>query len=811
MLPELGHFALIVALFIALALGTLPIVGAAHGDVASMSLARPAAQAQFLFVAIAFGCLMASFVANDFSVLNVASHSNSELPMAYRIAATWGSHEGSMLLWVFMLSLWMLAVSLFSQRLPLDMVARVLGVMGFVSIGFLLFILLTSNPFQRLVPAALDGRDLNPLLQDPGMVIHPPMLYMGYVGFAVAFAFAIAALLSGRFDAAWARWSRPWTTAAWLFLTLGIAIGSWWAYYELGWGGWWFWDPVENASFMPWIVGTALIHSLAVAEKRGAFKAWTVLLAIAAFSLSLLGTFLVRSGVLTSVHAFATDPARGIFILGFLLVVVGGSLALFGWRAASVGFGGRFDRVSRESLLLVNNLLLVTAAASVMLGTLYPLVLDALGLGKISVGAPYFETVFVPLMAPVVLLMGVGPLARWKSTPAAELARKLRWPALASVTAAVVLPLWAGRWSLGTALGLLLAAWVFASTAALLAQRLRGEPGAGFGSRFAQLARSSPSFFGMVLAHLGVGVFIVGVTMVKGYEVERDVKMRLGDSVEVAGHRIVFQEAQEFSGPNYVGVRGTLQVQRGSAAPFTMHPEKRLYKVQQMPMTEAAIDTGLTRDLYISLGEPLSETEWTVRVYHKPFVDWIWFGALAMALGGALAALDRRYRVATRRESLPAGAGAALAALCLMLLCAPVFAGEAQPTAADPALELRVNQLAAELRCLVCQNQSLADSHATLAIDLKNQVREQLKAGRSDAQVIEYMTQRYGDFVLYRPPVKATTLLLWAGPLLLLIAGSLALWRLLGAGSRRSPEAPLPADEAAQATALLEAKPSPEH
>ena len=636
MLPELGHFALIVALFIALALGTLPIVGAAHGDVASMSLARPAAQAQFLFVAIAFGCLMASFVANDFSVLNVASHSNSELPMAYRIAATWGSHEGSMLLWVFMLSLWMLAVSLFSQRLPLDMVARVLGVMGFVSIGFLLFILLTSNPFQRLVPAALDGRDLNPLLQDPGMVIHPPMLYMGYVGFAVAFAFAIAALLSGRFDAAWARWSRPWTTAAWLFLTLGIAIGSWWAYYELGWGGWWFWDPVENASFMPWIVGTALIHSLAVAEKRGAFKAWTVLLAIAAFSLSLLGTFLVRSGVLTSVHAFATDPARGIFILGFLLVVVGGSLALFGWRAASVGFGGRFDRVSRESLLLVNNLLLVTAAASVMLGTLYPLVLDALGLGKISVGAPYFETVFVPLMAPVVLLMGVGPLARWKSTPAAELARKLRWPALASVTAAVVLPLWAGRWSLGTALGLLLAAWVFASTAALLAQRLRGEPGAGFGSRFAQLARSSPSFFGMVLAHLGVGVFIVGVTMVKGYEVERDVKMRLGDSVEVAGHRIVFQEAQEFSGPNYVGVRGTLQVQRGDAAPFTMHPEKRLYKVQQMPMTEAAIDTGLTRDLYISLGEPLSETEWTVRVYHKPFVDWIWFGALAMALGGAL-------------------------------------------------------------------------------------------------------------------------------------------------------------------------------
>jgi cytochrome c-type biogenesis protein CcmF len=767
MLPELGHFALIVALFLALVLGTLPVIGAARGDVASMSLARPAAQAQFLFVAIAFGCLMASFVANDFSVLNVSSHSNTELPLPYRIAATWGSHEGSMLLWVFMLSLWMVAVSLFSDRLPLDMVARVLGVMGFVSVGFLLFILLTSNPFQRLVPAALDGRDLNPLLQDPGMVIHPPMLYMGYVGFAVAFAFAIAALLSGRFDAAWARWSRPWTTAAWLFLTLGIAIGSWWAYYELGWGGWWFWDPVENASFMPWLVGTALIHSLAVAEKRGAFKAWTVLLAIAAFSLSLLGTFLVRSGVLTSVHAFATDPARGVFILAFLLVVVGGSLALFAWRAASVGFGGRFDRVSRESLLLGNNLLLVTAAASVMLGTLYPLVLDALGLGKISVGAPYFETVFVPLMAPVVLLMGVGPLARWKSTTAAELARKLRWPAVVSVVAAVLLPLLAGRWSIGVALGLLLAAWVFASTATLLAQRLRGEPGAGPLSRLAQLMRSSPSFFGMVLAHLGVGVFIVGVTMVKGYEVERDVKMSIGDTVEVAGYRFVFRGAQEFSGPNYVGVRGTVDVQRDGAAAFTMHPEKRLYKVQQMPMTEAAIDVGLTRDLYVSLGEPLNETTWTVRVYHKPFVDWIWGGALLMALGGALAALDRRYRLATRREAVaPAAARAALAALCLMLLAAPLLAAPATPVAADPALELRVNQLSAELRCLVCQNQSLADSHAPLAMDLKNQVREQLRAGRSDAQVIDYMTQRYGDFVLYRPPVKATTWLLWGGPLL---------------------------------------------
>ncbi|MBL8301957.1 MAG: heme lyase CcmF/NrfE family subunit, partial [Ideonella sp.] len=480
MIPELGHFALIVALFIALVLAGVPIVAAQRGHLGGMALARPAAQAQFVFVAIAFASLMASFVGNDFSVRNVASHSNTALPLPYRIAATWGSHEGSMLLWEFMLCLWTLAVSLFSRRLPLEMVARVLGVMGVVSSGFLLFVLFTSNPFERLVPAALDGRDLNPLLQDPGMVIHPPMLYMGYVGFAVAFAFAVAALLAGRFDAAWARWSRPWTTAAWVFLTIGIALGSWWTYYELGWGGWWFWDPVENASFMPWLVGTALIHSLAVAEKRGAFKAWTVLLAIAAFGLSLLGTFLVRSGVLTSVHAFATDPSRGLFILVLLAGVVGGSLGLFAWRAGAVGHAGRFDTVSRESLLLGNNLLLVCAAGAVMLGTLYPLLLDALGLGKISVGAPYFEAVFVPLMAPVLLLMGVGPLARWKSTTVAALWRPLRLPAAGAVAAALLLPALAGPWSVGVAGGLLLAGWVFASTAQLLVTRLRSGAGHGW-------------------------------------------------------------------------------------------------------------------------------------------------------------------------------------------------------------------------------------------------------------------------------------------------------------------------------------------
>ena len=646
MIPELGHFALVVALFIGLALTTLPLIGAARGDVAWMSFARPATQAQFALVALAFGCLVTSFVGNDFSVVNVASNSNSSLPLQYRIAASWGSHEGSMLLWVLMQTGWACAVSLLSRRLPLDTVARVLGVMGFISVGFLLFVLLTSNPFQRLLPPAVDGRDLNPLLQDPGMVFHPPLLYMGYVGFAVAFAFAVAALLAGRFDAAWARWSRPWTTAAWSFLTLGIALGSWWAYYELGWGGWWFWDPVENASFMPWLAGTALIHSLAVAEKRGAFKAWTVLLAIAAFSLSLLGTFLVRSGVLTSVHAFATDPTRGSFILMFLLLVIGGSLALYGWRASSVGFAGRFDRISRESLLLGNNVLLVAATGAVMLGTLYPLALDALGLGKISVGAPYFEAVFVPLMAPVVLLMGVGPLARWKQADLGELAARLKWPALASVVAALALPFAAGRFSALVAFGLLLAAWVFTTTVVIVLQRARG--GAG------QLAKQSRSFWGMVLAHLGVGIFIVGVTMVRGYETERDVKMAIGDHVEVGGYRFTFRGADEVRGPNYVAARGRVEVQPvDGGRGFVLSPEKRLYKVQGMPMTEAAIDSGFTRDLYVSLGEMLDDRTWTVRVYHKPFVDWIWAGCALMALGGLLAVADRRYRVPVKAAELP--------------------------------------------------------------------------------------------------------------------------------------------------------------
>ena len=644
MIPELGQFALSLAMCLAVVQAVLPLVGAARNDAALMAVARPAAQGQFVFVAIAFGCLTYAFVTNDFSVQYVASNSNSKLPLEYRVAAVWGGHEGSLLLWVLMLSLWTTAVSVFSRRLPDDMVARVLGVMGLISIGFLAFMLFTSNPFDRLLPAAVDGRDLNPLLQDPGMVIHPPMLYMGYVGFSVAFAFAIAALLSGRLDAAWARWSRPWTTVAWLFLTLGIALGSWWAYYELGWGGWWFWDPVENASFMPWLVGTALIHSLAVTEKRGAFKSWTVLLAISAFSLSLLGTFLVRSGVLTSVHAFATDPKRGVFILAFLIVVIGGSLALFAWRAPKVGLGGVFDVVSRESLLLANNVLLAVAAGTVLLGTLYPLALDALGMGKISVGPPYFESVFVPLMAPALFLMGVGPIARWKSASVPELATRLKWAAAVSSVVALVLPFTMGHGSWGVSFGLLLAAWIISTSVASLMHRLRQTEG----SFMTRVRASSRSYYGMLLAHVGIAVFVIGVTLVGGYQSETDVRLKFGESVDLGGYTFKLMGVADVEGPNYVAARGTVEVTRGTEKIAVMKPEKRIYHVQRNPMTEAAINTGLTRDLYVALGEMVAPGAWIVRVWVKPFIDWIWGGCVLMALGGLLAASDRRYRVSVR-------------------------------------------------------------------------------------------------------------------------------------------------------------------
>ncbi len=648
MIPEIGNFALILALILAITQGTLPIIGAARGIPSWISLARPVVQGQFVFVSIAFACLTYSFITSDFSVLNVATNSNTELPIQYRIAATWGSHEGSLLLWVLMMAGWSVAVSVFSRHLPEEMVARVLGVLGLISVGFLLFMLLTSNPFDRLLPAALEGSDLNPLLQDPGMVIHPPMLYMGYVGFSVAFAFAIAALLSGQLDATWARWSRPWTTIAWVFLTIGIMLGSWWAYYELGWGGWWFWDPVENASFMPWLVGTALMHSLAVTEKRGSFKSWTVLLAICTFSLSLLGTFLVRSGVLTSVHAFATDPERGIFILVFLVVVVTCSLLLFAWRAPKIGLGGKFTLVSRESMLLGNNLLLMVAAGSVLLGTLYPLIIDSLDLGKLSVGPPYFEIVFVPIMAVAVFLMGIGPMARWKQASLPALAVRLRWAFGVSVTTALIMPLFMSEWKPLVSFGLMLAFWVIATMVVNIKQRLQNS---GQGNIFSRIAKQSRSYYGMHCAHLGIAVFIIGVTMVNGYETERDVRMEVGSIVSVGGYTFQFNGVRDVVGPNYMSVKGDIAVLKDGEFMRNLHPEKRTYNASGMAMTEAAIDTGFLRDLYVALGEPLSNDEWVVRVYHKPFVDWIWFGCVLMAIGGIMAVTDRRYRLKIRKRT----------------------------------------------------------------------------------------------------------------------------------------------------------------
>ena len=641
MIAELGHFALVMALLMATAQAVFPLWGASRGVALWMAVGKPAARAQCLLLLVAFVCLAASFAANDFSVLYVATNSNSGLPGYYRIAATWSAHEGSMLLWATILGLWTVAVTLFCRRLEEAFVARVLGVMGLVSVGVLAFILFTSNPFERLTPTPTDGQDLNPLLQDFGLTVHPPMLYVGYVGLSVAFAFAIAALLSGTLDSAWARWSRPWTLVAWMFLTLGIVLGSWWAYYELGWGGWWFWDPVENASFMPWLMATALVHSLAVTEKRGAFKAWTVLLAIFAFSLSLLGMFLVRSGVLTSVHAFASDPARGVFILVFLGLVVGGSLLLYALRAPRVREHARYELLSRENLLLLNNVLLVTASGSILLGTLYPLVLDALGLGKISVGPPYFSAVFAPLMAPVFLFAGLAPQLGWKRAGLSRLMRPLRWLApLCLVLGGVLTAAAFGLDSLALLAGLTLAAWLAATALLTFVLRVRQRPTVRTG------LRQNPSFYGMTLAHLGLAVFLAGVSASSVLSAEKTVRLAPGETVELGGYAFRFEGVSAAPGPNYTARSGRFTVSRDGAAIAVLQPEKRVYTVRQNTMTEAAIDPGLWRDLYLALGEELDGGAWSVRVYVKPLVRWIWLGGLVMLAGGLLAACDRRYRIA---------------------------------------------------------------------------------------------------------------------------------------------------------------------
>jgi cytochrome c-type biogenesis protein CcmF len=647
MIPELGTFALILALLLAITQAVLPLLGAQRGNLTWMAVARPAAFGQFTFTLIAYLCLVYAFLSNDFTVINVASNSYSNLPAFYRITATWGSHEGSLLFWSLILAVWTIAVATFSRTLPEEMVARVLGVMGLISVGFLSLLLITSSPFLRQFPGPAEGSDLNPLLQDWGMIIHPPMLYMGYVGFAVAFSFAVAALLSGRLDAAWARWSRPWATVAWAFLTLGVVLGSWWAYRELGWGGWWFWDPVENASFMPWLAGTALIHSLAVAEKRGAFKAWTVLLALMTFSLSLLGTFLVRSGVLSSVHAFAVDPQRGAYILGFMLLVVGGSLALFAWRAPRMIAGGAFTWVSRESMLLANNVVMMASVAAVLLGTLYPLFVDALGLGKLSVGPPYFNAVFVPLITPALFLMGVGPLMRWKGDSVPDVLQRLKWALGIAVATGLLLPLTLEGYKPWAVLGLGLSSWI--ALTVLIAFRERAKT-AG------QLANLPRAFWGMHLAHLGMAIGVAGITMVANYEQELDVRMNVGDQAQMAGHTLTFMGVQQYAGANFEATRGTVIVREGNAEPFTLYPEKRIYNRSGSVMTEAAVRPSLVSDLYVSLGAPLNDelTTWAVRIYHKPFINWLWLGALCMVVGGFMAASDRRYRIGAKARA-PAG------------------------------------------------------------------------------------------------------------------------------------------------------------
>ena len=643
MIPEIGQFALVLALSLAIFQAAMPLVGAHRGNEAMMGVGRTAATGQFVFVAIAFGCLTWAFLTDDFSVLYVANHSQLSLPTIYKVSAVWGAHEGSLLMWILILAGWTLAVARFSSGLPDAFAARVIGVLGLLSVGFLLFLILTSNPFDRLVPAAADGGDLNPLLQDPGLAIHPPLLYIGYVGFSVAFAFAIAAMISGDLDRKWAKWTRPWTTVAWLFLTLGISLGSWWAYYELGWGGWWFWDAVENASFMPWLIGTALIHSLAVTEKRGLFKSWTLLLAITAFSLSLLGTFLVRSGIIVSVHAFATDPTRGFFILTFLAVVVIGALALYAWRAPSLDSDVGFGLLSRETFLLLNNVLLVVATALVLIGTLAPLVIEMATGGKISIGPPWFNVAFLVPTLPLVILVGMGMHVAWRQQDTSSWLGMLRVPAIIALLLGVVIPLFIyGRVSLLLVVGCAAAAWIVVVSLIPIVRSLRREKGAAWITR---------SVLGQSVAHLGLGLFVIGVTVVSAFGVESDRALSPGESVEVAGYEFAMKELRNVQGPNFSAIEAEIEIRKDGEYLAMVRPQKRQYLVQQSWMTEAGIRAGLDKDLFVALGDQLGNGGWSVRIQYKPLIRFIWLGTLVMALGGLIAVSDRRYRVNVREKS----------------------------------------------------------------------------------------------------------------------------------------------------------------
>jgi len=647
MIPEIGNVSLIVALVLSILLSIYPLWGAQTNNQKLMQTARPLTYGLFTFTAIAYACLTHAFVTDNFSVSYVAQNSNSLLPIYYKVTAVWGGHEGSFLLWVLIFAIWTLGVGMFSKGIPQQMLARVLSVLGMVSIGFYLFMLLTSNPFDSMLPFfPVDGRDLNPLLQDFGMIIHPPMLYMGYVGFSVAFAFAIAALIGGQLDSTWARWSRPWTIAAWSFLTIGIALGSWWAYYELGWGGWWFWDPVENASFMPWLVGTALMHSLAVTEKRKLFKSWTVFLAIAAFSLSLLGTFLVRSGVLVSVHSFASDPSRGLFILGLLVVVIGGSLLLYAVRASQLKSSGQYALFSREMMLMGNNVLLVAATIVVLLGTLFPLIYKEIGLGTISIGAPFFNQMFTLLIVPFVFFMAVGPLSRWKRQKASDLRNQLLAAFVLAVSAGLLVNFSYDEPSYMGMLGMIMSFWILIATILEVKQRVDADnQHTADTPLLTSLRKLTPSHWGMVLGHVGFAVSLIGITLVSNYELERDVRARAGDVISIADYEVKFTGVKEIQGPNYSADRGIFDVYKNGDFVNHLEPEKRFYPVQRTTMTEAGIHTTLTRDLFVALGEPLGEDSWAIRLYYKPFVVWIWGGAFIMCIGGIFSMCDKRYRI----------------------------------------------------------------------------------------------------------------------------------------------------------------------
>ena len=809
MIVELGHFTLCLALIVAVLQSLVPFAGLRSGSLSALRFADGAAQLQFLATACAFAALTYAYVVSDFSVANVALNSHSSKPLLYKVTGVWANHEGSMLLWVLILTLFGALISVFGRGIPTAMRATVLAVQSIIGVGFLAFILLTSNPFDRLPLPPIDGQGMNPLLQDPGVAFHPPMLYLGYVGFSTAFSFAVAALIRGRVDPSWARWLRPWVLTAWASLTLGIALGSWWAYYELGWGGFWFWDPVENASFMPWLLGTALLHSAIVVEKRDALQKWTILLAVLTFALSLIGTFLVRSGILSSVHAFATDPDRGIFILVLLALLVGGALALFVWRAPLLKDGGYFAAISREGALLLNNVLLATAAGVVFVGTLYPLFLDIMTGDRITVGAPYFNQTFLPIFAAVAAAAAAGPLLSWKRADLTGLFQRLRAAFAVTLLAAVVLAAFGWRQPAGLA-GLALAVWLFAGSLTDLFGRA-GLPKAGLRRGLRRLVGLPTSAWGLVFGHVGLAVAVAGVATLSVWQVESIQAQRPGETVQVAGYGYRLVEVRSGRGPNYQTSLATVEVSRDGAPVARLTPERRWYPVERQPTTEAGIETFWHGDLYAVLGDPAGEEGWVMRYYYNPGVAWMWLGALLMGFGGLISLCDRRLRVGAPRRSrsglasaVRPGATAALL-LTLALFASPALAIDGDEMFADPAKEDRALAIGKQLRCLVCQNQSIFDSNAGLARDLRMVVRERIEAGDSNRQALDFIVTRYGDYVLLRPPVKPSTYILWSAPLALLAAALLGL--AISSRRRRRPAA-LDASERARARHLLE-EPSP--